>query len=121
MCAGILTNSDNSDVDILGANLYQQYISGASVPAMRAVPYEDRLHPQSISSVVPFLVLTGVHSSNSIFEKNSVTAKRPSGYQSHRDFEFSDPKLFQPALTFDTVLDAVQYILFQEGCISTPS
>jgi len=34
--------------------------------------------------------------------------------QSHRDFPYSDPALFEPSRTFNHVLDAVSYVVEKE-------
>jgi hypothetical protein len=105
--------SDNAEVDVLGANLYQRFIAGAAVPASRIMPDDARLLPQTVTSVIPILVMTGVHSSYSSQSRGTPAVQNHC--QSHRDFMNSAEELFHPAVKVDNVYDAVQYIIEQEA------
>jgi hypothetical protein len=97
----------------LGANLYQRFKDGADIPASRTMPDDAKLLPQSVTSVVPILVMTGVHKSNSSQDRDTLV---PGGHcQSHRDFMNSDEELFHPAVRVNNVYDAVQYIMQREA------
>jgi len=103
------------EVDILGTNLYKRYASGTIVPASRAMPQDAKLHPQTVSTVVPILVSTGVHNSNAMSEFDVASETGENRHrQSHRDFAYTDMDLFEPAVRLGTVYDAVQYILNRE-------
>ena len=112
-------NRDNTEADVLGANLYKRFIAGARVPTSRQMPEEAKIQPQTASSVVPILVMTGVYNCNAMFERNLPlnTGSRQVGCQSHKDFACCDLDAYRPAFTANNVLDAVQYILKEESVV----
>ena len=120
-----LTYSDNIDVDIVGANLYQKYLKhynnntngsdsdstststdteGYSIPACRQPPLlADEILPSTIEVVRSVLVRTGVSADTANLVNHS-----------HREFATEDEKLRKPTAVVDNVLQAMEYIMLEE-------
>ena len=142
-------DSDTPEVDIAGTNLYQRYVDRMSatrnqiddssdqdtgkdeirhdtgLPACRIVPPTANFHRQTVDTVVPILVRTGVYrgpasypndrsSSESSLEdeEDSISDERDS--QGHRDFQ-NNSTLRKPECIRDDVASAIDYILSREG------
>lgn len=106
----VFLHRDNQQVDIAGANLYQNYIdtkhNGMAEETSLSIPAGNLL-PQTVSSIHSILVKTGVYKHSS--------ASSNLAHQSHRDFPLTSD-MFQPTVVVENVEEAVQYILRKEHC-----
>ena len=119
----VFLSRDNLNSDIAAANLYRRYVDSQrsvenpqtahttqkqwKIPKSRQLPSNYPLLPQTVTRVKGVLVRTGVY-------RDSVEISD----HRHKDFDFDETEgLHDPAVTVDTVLDAVEYILKEEGCL----
>jgi len=145
--------SDTPEVDIVGTNLYQRYVdrmsatrnqidnsddradqddSGkdidAELPGCRNVPLAAQFHRQTVDTVVPVLVRTGVYrdpASDSSDRASSVSSSSDEedsdagdeadqkDFQGHRDLP-NNAELRKPERICDDVAAAIDYILARE-------
>ena len=115
--------SDNIDVDIVGANLYQKYIDAYhnnsngddnnntdsyTIPACRHPPEstEDIL-PATVKKVHSVLVRTGV----------STDSTTDNVDKCHREFTGLEKTLRTPTATTDDILQAVEFIMLEENIV----
>jgi len=137
-----LSCSDAPATDIAGSNLYQKYVqrlverrttSGPVVvdsqedqlielvdptlPDSRNVAHNAVLHRQTVTSVIPILVCTGIYKPD---KENNVEGVEDSDteeqlfHHGHRDFPKNDD-LQKPEITCQDVSVAVNAILEREG------
>jgi len=147
VCCG----SDTPEVDIVGSNLYQRYVDRTSrsdrdnnsgretadhkdfdqhgdveLPACRSVPPLAAFHRQTVDSVVPILVRTGVYqeptnpspplapcSEDGEGEEGDGGVGDERDFQGHRDLPNS-AELRKPECVCDDVAAAIDYILGRE-------
>ena len=140
--------SDTPEVDIVGTNLYQRYVDRISattnqidnsgdqedkdedrrqdveLPACRNVPPSAGFHQQTVNTVVPILVRTGVYrgppASDSKDRSPSVSSSSSEeeeddelDFHGHRDFP-NNAELRKPQRICDDVATAIDYILNRE-------
>ena len=117
--------SDNPNVDIVGANLYDRYLKkmwsnrengnsdeeSDTLPNCRTIPTNVSLRRQSVRSMESVLVGTGVFN----LEKESKKSKEEEEvYHGHRDI-LHEPELAKPSRFVPDVCHGIQYILEQEN------
>jgi len=143
-----LFDSDTPEVDIVGTNLYQRYVDrmsatrnqiencdqdtdkdaeDAGLPACRDVTPTAGFHRQTVDTVVPILVRTGVYrgpASESKDRPSSLSSDEDSAdsdddaaddrdFQGHRDLP-NNAELRKPQRICDDVAAAIDYILARE-------
>lgn len=147
---------DTPEVDIVGTNLYQRYVDrmlatrnqidnssdqadqgtgkdadgqDAGLPSCRNVPPAAEFHRQTVNTVVPILVRTGVYrgpASDSKDRSSSVSSSEEEDedgsvedhtdqrdFQGHRDFP-NNAELRKPQRICDDVVSAIDYIMSRE-------
>ncbi|CAL1531710.1 unnamed protein product [Lymnaea stagnalis] len=113
-----LTISDNPNVDIVGANLYNRYIKrqqtntrSVNMPASRLFPVTDELEKQTVDHIHGILVGTGVYRYRPAEEITTETIQVDHG---HRDFD-NEPELSRPHQFVPDVNDGIDFIFGKEG------
>ena len=129
----IFVCSDTPEVDIVGTNLYQRYVTrlhkrkdgeinngdkdskqadsyDPELPESRNVPTGSNFNTQTVTQSMGVLVCTGVYKPG--VEKDMEGDEK--NYHGHRDFPYN-AKLYKPTKTVEDVDDAVRYILEREG------
>jgi HAD superfamily hydrolase (TIGR01456 family) len=131
---------DTPEVDIVGANLYQRYLTrlhkrqdghakicptseengllpakencewDPELPGSRNAPSGSHFNQQTVSQSLGVLVCTGVYQPG--VEKDTEGDEK--NYHGHRDFPYN-AKLYQPTRIATDVEEAVRYILEREG------
>ena len=113
--------SDNPNVDIVGANLYDRYLKkmwtnvengnedSSDLPSCRTIPTSVSLRRQSVRSMESVLVGTGVFCP----EKEKNKSEEDDVYHGHRDI-LHEPELAKPSRFVPDVCHGIQYILKQE-------
>jgi len=124
---------DTPEVDIVGSNLYQRYITrlhkringeicngnkdskhdetfDPELPESRNVPAGSSFNSQTVSHSLSVLVCTGVYTPG--VEKDMEGDEK--NYHGHRDFPYN-AKLYKPTKTCNDVEEAIQYILERES------
>jgi len=100
---------DNAMVDIVGANLYRNFIKNkkiSSTPYFRKLPSYANIPRSTVKDVFGLLVRTGVTANQKSPNVLSTCQK------DFRDIKLTD---LEPAAEFDDVLGSVQYILKKEN------
>lgn len=119
---------DTPEVDIVGANLYQRYISrirqrrinndgstkdpdliDPELPDSRNIPAGANFSKQSIEEALPVLVCTGVYKQG----QEQTLEGDEKNYHGHRDFPYN-PNLAKPHKICENVHEAIKYILERE-------
>lgn len=110
--------SDNPQVDIVGANLYDRFLKESyrnrnqripprRVPRSRSIPSEDGLFEQTVTQMESLLVGTGV------YKHDTDSQNENSVYHGHRDIEH-EPHLAKPSRFVPDVLHGIQHIFEAE-------
>ncbi|XP_064632443.1 haloacid dehalogenase-like hydrolase domain-containing 5 isoform X2 [Lineus longissimus] len=127
---------DNAEVDIVGANLYDQYMqrqrrrsfqmfeemggmiditrlrNEIAISKCRAVPSEAIFSTQTVRKIDGILVGTGVFDPE---KEEKLSEKQRSTYRGHRDFDTNAySELRKPTIYVDDVCEALKYIIGQE-------
>ena len=156
----LCVDSDAPEVDIVGTNLYQRYVDrmlatrnqidnssdqadqgtgkdadgqDAGLPSCRNVPPAAEFHRQTVNTVVPILVRTGVYrgpASDSKDRSSSVSSSEEEDedgsvedhtdqrdFQGHRDFP-NNAELRKPQRICDDVASAIDYIMSREDWLN---
>ncbi|XP_064605136.1 LOW QUALITY PROTEIN: haloacid dehalogenase-like hydrolase domain-containing 5 [Liolophura sinensis] len=109
---------DNPLVDIVGANMYDQYlrknrseengnITDNDLPLSRKLPDNRILVPQSVKRIFSVLVCTGV------YNPKHETHELETVYHGHRDIE-NQPSLTRPTKVVQDVHEGIKFILKEE-------
>ena len=126
---------DCLDSDIVGCNLYQQYINrllkrrnnniddqgdqknasdsyDPSLQESRNIPTGTNITEQTVNTCMGILVCTGVYKPETCPEPG--TDEGEEKYPGHRDFD-RNMELYKPEVTLNDVNDAIDFIFEQEG------
>lgn len=118
--------SDNPNVDIVGANLYDRFLKKVwtnrengnedgicDLPHSRSIPASISRRRQSVKSMESVLVGTGVYN----VERESQKTDEEEVYHGHRDI-LHEPELAKPSRFVSDVCYGIKYILEQESFLN---
>lgn len=112
--------SDNPNVDIVGANLYDRFLKQTKngdgnrplcLPRSRSIPCSGELMEQTVQAMESLLVSTGVYNPD---KESNKTDNDADVYHGHRDITH-EPELATPTRVVKDVYHALHLILEQEN------